>query len=99
LNTFSQSDAESVNVEVINEETELPLGSSPFWDVMQRRVVLTDVSGQPISPILKSQAVRGTSVTNYRSTLRNIPQDWRCHLKRSGSLKSNYCHFLGLEFM
>jgi hypothetical protein len=43
----------------------LSLGSSLFWDVTQRRLVLTDFSGQPIGPILKSQAVRGTSVTIY----------------------------------
>jgi len=30
-----------------------------------------------------------TSVTNYQSTLRNIPQERRSHLHRAGSLK--YC--------
>jgi hypothetical protein len=28
--------------------------SSPFWDVTQRRLVVTDVSGQPIGPIFRS---------------------------------------------
>jgi hypothetical protein len=31
--------------------------NSLFWDVVQHSVVLTDVSGQPISPTFKSQAV------------------------------------------
>jgi len=31
--------------------SELLLGSSPFWDVTQRRLVVTDVSRQPVGPI------------------------------------------------
>jgi hypothetical protein len=31
--------------------------SSLFWDVTRRRLVVTDVSGQPIDPIFKAQAV------------------------------------------
>jgi hypothetical protein len=34
------------------------LRSSRFCDVTQRRLVVTDVSGQPIGPILKGQAVQ-----------------------------------------
>ena len=30
---------------------------APFWDFMHRRMVITDVSGQPISPVFKGQAV------------------------------------------
>jgi hypothetical protein len=29
-----------------------------------------------------------TPVTNYQSTLGNIPEEWRSHLNRGGSLKS-----------
>ena len=42
--------------------------------------VLTDVSGQPIGP--------ETLVTNYRSTLHNIPEEWRSHSHHGKSLKS-----------
>lgn len=31
---------------------------SPFGDIMQRRLVVIDVSGQPIVPTLKGQAVQ-----------------------------------------
>jgi len=34
--------------------------SSLFWHVTQRRLVVTDVSGQPIGPIFNGQAVRTT---------------------------------------
>jgi hypothetical protein len=36
--------------------------SSPFWDITQSRLVVTDVSGQPIGPILKNQAVQEESL-------------------------------------
>jgi hypothetical protein len=40
-----------------------------------------DVSGQPIGPILKGQAVQEeTAVTNDQSTLHNIPEERRSHL-------------------
>jgi len=29
-----------------------------FWNVMQRGLIVTDVAGQPISPIFKRQAVK-----------------------------------------
>jgi hypothetical protein len=32
--------------------------SSLFWDITQRRVVLTDVLGQPIGPILKGKEIQ-----------------------------------------
>jgi hypothetical protein len=32
--------------------------SSPIWDVTQRRLLLTDVSGRSINPIFKEQAVQ-----------------------------------------
>ena len=52
----------------------------------------TDVSGQPIDPIFKVQALTlkmgpiscsETSVRNHHSTLRNIPKERRFHLCRS----------------
>jgi hypothetical protein len=36
----------------------LILRSSIFWDATLRRLVVTDVSGQPISPTFKGQAVQ-----------------------------------------
>jgi hypothetical protein len=75
------------------------MGSSFFRDVTQRKLVVKDVSGQYISPAFNIQAVRGKSVTNYRSSSRNIPAERRSNLKSIGSLKSsNYCNFPGLEF-
>ena len=63
----------------------------------------TDVSGQPIGPVFKGQAVQSsctawplkmgqlrrtvTSVTNYYSTLPNITEERRSHSHRGGSLK------------
>ena len=72
--------------------------SSVFWHVMQPRLVVTDVSGQSVGSILKGQAVQEdclrmgtigypeTSITNYQSTLFNMPEDRRSHFHRSGSL-------------
>ena len=64
--------------------------STFFWDVTQRGLVVTDVSGKHIGPVFKGQAVRKEWVTlengsdmlsrnvyNHRSTLHNIPQDRR----------------------
>ena len=36
-----------------------------FWDVTQRRLAITDASGQPIGPIFKGEAVW---TVNYQST-------------------------------
>jgi hypothetical protein len=65
------------------------LGSSLFWGVAQRRlVVCTDVSGQPIGPIFKGQVVEETSVTKYQSTLcNNIPEERISYLQHGGNLK------------
>jgi hypothetical protein len=59
---------------------------------MQRRLVVTDVSGQPTGPIVPTLKMgpigcHETSVTNDNSTLRNIPEGWVSHLRRGGSLK------------
>jgi uncharacterized protein YukE len=65
----------------------MQMRSQLFWDVTQRRLVIADVSGQPICPTFEGQAVmtfedgtdrfRETSVTNYQSTLRHIPEEHR----------------------
>ena len=64
---------------------------------------VTNVSGQPIGPIFKGQAVQeeccliledGTDrlsrnvVTYYKSTPCDIPEEWRSQLHRGGSLRS-----------
>ena len=53
--------------------------SSPFWEVTQPRLVVIDVSGHPINPILRyawplNMGIDSSemSVINYQSTLRNI---------------------------
>jgi hypothetical protein len=43
-----------------------------------------------ISLTMESNGYPETSVTNYHSTLRNIPEERRSHLHRGGSLKSQY---------
>jgi len=71
-------------------KSELSLRSALFCKCTQcRKVVLTDVSGQPVGPISKCQVVQPwTSETNSKSTLRNIPEERRSHLHRGGSPKS-----------
>jgi hypothetical protein len=70
-----------------------------FWNVMQGGVVVADVSGYPIGSI-KGQGVQvlsgcltveigpiwcpETAVTNYQSTLRDIPQERISHLHCGG---------------
>jgi hypothetical protein len=74
---------------------------SLFWDGKQRKLVVTDVSGQPIGPIFKGQSVQEFCLTlenesdrlprnggNYQSTLHNIPEELRSHLHHGQSLKS-----------
>ena len=39
------------------------MSSSLVWGVTQRRLVVTDVSGQPTGPILKDQAVQEDCLT------------------------------------
>jgi len=34
------------------------MGSALLWDIWQQRVVIPDVSGQPIDPIFKGQQVK-----------------------------------------
>ena len=65
-----------------------------FWNVTQRRLVVTDVAVQPIGLFFKSQGTawykkmgpigwKATSVTNYQSTLRDIPR--RAEISRLNS--------------
>jgi hypothetical protein len=79
---------------------------------MQRILAVTDVSGQRIGLIFKGQAVLffldcltlkdgtdkcpETSVTNYRSTLRNVPKQ-RKYLCGKETFKSRQA-FLGIPF-
>ena len=53
--------------------TEIRVDQMPFalfWDFTQRRNILTDVSGQPIGPIFKDQAV---CLTLVRNDGKNLP--------------------------
>jgi hypothetical protein len=69
--------------------------SALFWDIMLRRVVFTDVSGQLIGDIFTGPIhCSETSVNNYHTTLRNIPEERRSHQHRGGSLKSNRCYLM-----
>jgi hypothetical protein len=66
--------------------------SSLFWDVKQRILMVTDVSGQPVGPMFEDQRVHskdcltlgdGTdslsrNAGNYQSNLCNIPEERRC---------------------
>jgi len=79
----------------------IALRSSLFWDVTQHWLVVIDVSGQPIRPILNGQSLLdcltledGTDRLspndgNYQLTLLNIPKELRPHLHRTGSM--NLC--------
>jgi len=49
---------------------------SLFWDVTRRSFLVTGVSGQPIGLTFKGPE---TSVTEYQSTLRNIPEERKCN--------------------
>ena len=55
--------------------TESTRKSSLSWDVPQRWVVVTDVSGQPSNPTFKELADFKGNVGNCNSTLHNIPED------------------------
>jgi hypothetical protein len=64
-----------------------------YWTVYSGKV-LTNVSGQPIRPICKDWPFKmgpifcpETSVTCYKYSLRNIPEERRSHLLYSGNLK------------
>jgi hypothetical protein len=61
--------------------------SSLFLDVRQRRLVITDVSGQSIGPTLDFLTLKTrrigcseTSVTMCQHTLRNITEEQRSHI-------------------
>jgi hypothetical protein len=63
--------------------------SALFWDIPQRWVVVKyrrfgTTYRVPSLGVKKSK----TSVQNYHSTLRNIPEEHISHLQRGGSLKS-----------
>jgi hypothetical protein len=66
--------------------------SSLFCDIAHRRLVVTDVSGQPILDCLtwKMRPTDGTkkSATTYQSKLCNILEERRSHLRSGRSLKS-----------
>ena len=55
---FCESDKDRLNLAWFQASAAVQMISSLFWDVMQRRLVVTDVSGQPIGPIFKSQSVQ-----------------------------------------
>jgi hypothetical protein len=63
-----------------------------FWDVTQRTLSVTDVSGQSIDPIFQDLEDETDSLSqnvgDYQSTLRNIPEERRPHLRRGGGLIS-----------
>jgi hypothetical protein len=59
------------------------LGSSLFWDVIQRWSVVTDVSDSQSVPCWMPR-----NVGNYQSTLRNIAEERGPHLHRGRRLKS-----------
>jgi hypothetical protein len=72
-----------------------------FWDITQRRVVMlygrvgstkTSQHQGSRSPLkIGPIGCPETSVKDYRSTLRNIPEERRSHQHRGGKLKSEYC--------
>ena len=65
------------------------MSSSLFWEFTQRRLVVCYRRfGTTYRSIFKGQAVQEDLVTNYQSTLRNIPEERRSHLYRGGSPKS-----------
>ena len=90
---------------MVLKRAESHLRSSPFWDVTQRRLVVSDVLGHLSSYICNGQGVfldclileDGTDrfsqhVGNYHSTLSNIPEERRSHLYRGASLKWRITH-------
>jgi len=66
------------------------------WDIRSSailhsadRLLVNDVSEQPIGPCLQGKAVEDeTTVSSYQSTLRNIQEERRSDLDRGGSLRS-----------
>jgi len=72
------------------------MGSSLFWDVTQRiLVVVIDVSVHPIAPILdcwtlddETDRLSRNVYNNCQYTLRNIPEERRPYIHRGGIVKS-----------
>ena len=75
----------------------MPMRSSLFWDVTQRRLVVTGVLEHPSGLIFKASwaalplnrgpiACPRTSLWNSHSALRNIADECRCGLHRGGPL-------------
>jgi hypothetical protein len=63
----------------------------PFWRVTQRRLVVTDVSGQPMRPVFKAQVVKVQSFFLDYLTL----QDEKDRLNRNvGNYHSTLCDIL-----
>jgi len=60
-----------------------------WWNATHRRLVVSDVSGQPIGPTFRGSLKVGpkvcpeTSVTNYQPAVRNIPDQRRS--RRAGT--------------
>jgi hypothetical protein len=46
-------------------DIKIKLRFSPFWDVTQRKLVVTDISGQPIGPVFKGQTAQEQSWTAW----------------------------------
>jgi hypothetical protein len=57
---------------VIRQSAALMLRSALFWDITQRIVVYTEVSGQPIGPILEGQEIQEESLDRLS---RNVDKD------------------------
>jgi hypothetical protein len=68
--------------------TNLPLRSLLFWNTQRWLVVSWRRFGTTCRFQLQGIGCSETSLTDYESTLRNIPEERRSHLHRSGSLKS-----------
>jgi len=75
-------------------------------------VIATDVSGQLTGPVIKGQGLHDpengtgrqtrfpeTSVTNYKSKLRNVPEERRSNLGLNGSLKTRVLTSQEFEIM
>jgi hypothetical protein len=60
-----------------------------FWDITQVRLVVTDVSVQPIVSIFKGQAVRGECRGHWKYTMTwKIARQWSIH-KTSNQLRTS----------
>jgi len=88
------------------------MNSLLVWDVMQCRLVVTDVLGQPVGSIFKVQGVQSARpvqvwptgcpempVSNYQCMLCDIPERWRSHLHCDRSLTSRIDSFLSNQYL